>query len=683
MKSTMLFRFLLISRVLLAGLALSGAAAPELYAASFLVTTKDDTKPGNGLCPGPNCSLRAAVEQASDLAEDSDIFAPRGFYKLTEGALKITGAPKNIQLAGELSSDGSPNLTIIDGNRLSTVFEISQEGGKVNIFAVTIQHGKPSLIGSGGGIEISNGNSLDLTLCVVRDNTSSQGGAGINNHGSLTLILSIVENSVVTGEGGGLTGFGGGIRSYGEALLQGSIIRKNTAIRGGGISNQNGAKLQIAGGCVFRGNEASLGGAIYNAGGNVSLSKSTISANKASKLTGDNPFSRYGGGGIANTGLMGIHDCTISGNTANPALDPVTLRKTFIGGRGGGISNLGGVLIIDNSTISGNEATGGGAILNDAQGEVDLFFTTITKNKAVGRFHDANSDQAPDTWVGGGIANYVQPREGAPPPMTMSFTILAGNINIPNISFPGLISPDCYNKVESGFISDGHNVVGVVNENCVLTKKPSDQFGTIEEPLDPKLEPLDNNGGLEPLLHIIEAGFLSDDLGPTLTHALLPESPAIDIGECPFSGQQQIHTDQRGALRPAGQGCDAGAFEFGNPEDITKKLHILLSGFIYDRRQNQFRQQVTLRNNTPDSISGQFFLVLDHLSVNARLVNEIGLSENVFSDEAPKGAPYISVDVGDNVLEPKETATVTLYFNDPSQQPILYTPRVLAGEGIP
>jgi hypothetical protein len=681
MKSTKLFRFLLISRVLLAGLALSGAAAPELYAASFLVTTKNDTEPGKGVCPGPTCSLRGAVEQASNLAEDTDIFVPRGFYKLTEGALKITGAPKNIQLTGELSGNGSPNLTIIDGNASSTVFEISEEGGSVNIFGVAIQNGKPSFTGFGGGIEISEGNSLDLTLCVVRQNRSSQGGVGINNHGSLTLNLTIVEDNLASeAAGGGLTGFGGGIRNDGEARLAASIIRRNTAIRGGGISNQNGGKLQIAGGCVFSGNTASLGGAIYNAGGNVSLSKSTIRANKASKLSGDRPFSRYGGGGIANTGLMGIHDCTISGNTANPELDLVTHQKTFIGGRGGGVSNLGGVLIIDNSTISGNEASGGGAILNDAQGEVDLFFSTVTKNRADGRVNGLISDQSPETWVGGGIVNYVLPQVGAVPPIVMAFTILAGNINVPNISFPGLISPDCFSKADSGFISDGGNVVGVVNENCVLTKKPSDRFGTTEEPLDPKLEPLDNNGGFDPLLHI-QVAFLSDELGPTLTHALLPDSPAIDIAECPDF--INIKTDQRGALRPAGKGCDAGAFEFGNPENITDRLHITLSGFLYDRRQNQFRQQITLRNISADAISGQFFLVLDHLSVNADLVNKIGLSENVFTNEAPKGAPYVNVDVGDNVLEPQEVAKITLYFNDPSQQAILYKLRVLAGEGIP
>jgi hypothetical protein len=57
---------------------------------------------------------------------------------------------------------------------------------------------------------------------------------------------------------------------------------------------------------------------------------------------------------------------------------------------------------------------------------------------------------------------------------------------------------------------------------------------------DPKLGPLQDNGG------------------PTLTHALLPGSPAIDTASptCPPPA-----TDQRGVSRPQGPACDIGAYE--------------------------------------------------------------------------------------------------------------------------
>ena len=46
--------------------------------------------------------------------------------------------------------------------------------------------------------------------------------------------------------------------------------------------------------------------------------------------------------------------------------------------------------------------------------------------------------------------------------------------------------------------------------------------------------------------------------GPTATHALLPGSPAIDAIP---AAQCAVADDQRGAPRPAGPGCDSGAFE--------------------------------------------------------------------------------------------------------------------------
>jgi hypothetical protein len=57
------------------------------------------------------------------------------------------------------------------------------------------------------------------------------------------------------------------------------------------------------------------------------------------------------------------------------------------------------------------------------------------------------------------------------------------------------------------------------------------------------LEPLDDNGG------------------PTLTHALNRNSPAIDAGECTDSTGAPVTLDQRGEPRPQGDGCDIGAYE--------------------------------------------------------------------------------------------------------------------------
>jgi hypothetical protein len=67
---------------------------------------------------------------------------------------------------------------------------------------------------------------------------------------------------------------------------------------------------------------------------------------------------------------------------------------------------------------------------------------------------------------------------------------------------------------------------------------------------DPLLGPLADNGGL------------------TKTHALLNNSPAIDSGYCVYSPE----SDQRGEVRPAGSGCDIGAYERSATQSIFLPL---------------------------------------------------------------------------------------------------------------
>jgi Ca2+-binding RTX toxin-like protein len=67
----------------------------------------------------------------------------------------------------------------------------------------------------------------------------------------------------------------------------------------------------------------------------------------------------------------------------------------------------------------------------------------------------------------------------------------------------------------------------------------------------------------EPLSAILEPT-LAPNGGPTLTHALVPGSPAINAS--PADGNC-LPTDQRGVSRPQGAACDIGAFELesGDP----------------------------------------------------------------------------------------------------------------------
>ena len=85
-------------------------------------------------------------------------------------------------------------------------------------------------------------------------------------------------------------------------------------------------------------------------------------------------------------------------------------------------------------------------------------------------------------------------------------------------------------------------------------------------------------------------GALADNGGPTLTHGLLPGSPAINAGDdadCPA-------TDQRGAARPTAA-CDIGAYEFGAlPPSVPSLsqsalvgLAVALAGLAYLRKRRR------------------------------------------------------------------------------------------------
>lgn len=114
-------------------------------------------------------------------------------------------------------------------------------------------------------------------------------------------------------------------------------------------------------------------------------------------------------------------------------------------------------------------------------------------------------------------------------------TIIAGNNSNQDIG----VDPDDFN-------SGGNNLIGNSYAGLGFTNGVNgDIVGTPTSPIDPKLGPLQDNGG------------------PTETHALLADSPAID------AGNTNENNDQRGASRDSNP--DIGAFEFGGIPIVTQE----------------------------------------------------------------------------------------------------------------
>jgi len=240
--------------------------------------------------------------------------------------------------------------------------------------------------------------------------------------------------------------------------------------------------------------------------GTLTLSSAVLSGNSATN-----------GGGIWNQfGALTINRSTLSDNSVS---------HPTISGSGGGIFNHGGLLNLAHSTISGNKALGpggnsdsaGGIITN--VGTVNLSSSTITGNSGD---------------LGGGLRNI----NGG--------TVRARNTIIALNSSPS--GPD----VNGPLTSENFNFIGNNAGATISPAQPSDLIGTPGAPRDPRL------------------GLLEDNDGPTLTHALLDGSPAIDAGHSSgaFTEQRGFNrrVDQAGiAEATGGDGTDIGAFEFGAP----------------------------------------------------------------------------------------------------------------------
>jgi CSLREA domain-containing protein len=232
------------------------------------------------------------------------------------------------------------------------------------------------------------------------------------------------------------------------------------------------------------------GGGIRNIGSTLEVSNSTISSNSA-----------YAGGGIYIEGdgaTLEVSNSTISDNSADLA--------------GGGIdifqSRLTSGIVkatVSNSTISGNSTNASGGGIYNQLGTLEVSNSTISGNSADPGFG------------GGGI-------QGSYGGSTLKNTIVANSPSASGGSCAGTIADGGYN-----LDSDGSCGFGTTNHSL---------SGTTDNPLDPKLGPLADNGG------------------PTKTHALLAGSPAIDKGDS-FGAT----TDQRGVARPQGAASDIGSFE--------------------------------------------------------------------------------------------------------------------------
>src|SRR5690606_37421491 len=174
--------------------------------------------------------------------------------------------------------------------------------------------------------------------------------------------------------------------------------------------------------------------------------------------------------------------------------------------RGGGLVSFSGLAVV-NSTISGNVAENdiAGGLFLRRPSLLQLYSSTVTAN------------QSPLS--GGGIWLNA-------PGSEFHGSIVAGNS-----SDLGNLDNRFGALPQASAVGGGHNLIG---NSTPLVTLPADTLGG-----DPRLAALGYNGG------------------PTRTHALLADSPALDAG----INHASLATDQRGQPRVHGAAPDIGAYE--------------------------------------------------------------------------------------------------------------------------
>jgi CSLREA domain-containing protein len=435
------------------------------------------------------------------------------------GVITLTSVLPNISSNATINGPGSGVLTIQRGGPMPfTVFTISSSA-IATISGLTIQGGAPN----SSNEAINNSGTLSLTDCVV-----SGFGSGLANTGQFTLTIS---NSVISGNlnGGGISNifgtinlvnsvvsgnssgaFGPGIaNSFGTLNVIDSTITGNS---GGdrAVNNGIGGTATILnstisnnsnGGILNNGNLSMIGGSITGnangggivAGGNSVIEGVTISNNS------NNSTNFFGGGGVFITGsgpssATTIINCLITSNSTN--------------GNGGGIRNGGVKATLINTTISGNTSNGGGGgldVVDGGLGNTIAINVTISGNRS-------NS--------GGGVF-----RESGP--VKFKNSVIARNFRL-----DGTTPDDINGTIDA---SSSHNLIGPGGSGGLTDGVNNNQVGVA----DPRLGPLANNGG------------------PTFTHSLLSNSPALDAGDncvteashCGIANIPQVTTDQRGFNR--------------------------------------------------------------------------------------------------------------------------------------
>lgn len=395
---------------------------------------------------------------------------------------------------------GSLRATIVAAGESDTVDLSQLRCGRITLEtgAIPIEVDNLTLRGDGPARTIIDGGDRDRLFIHY-------------GFGTLTLEQLTVSGGYYRATGHDVA-FGGCIAARSYLSLDHAVVRD---CRGIGVGSYGGGTFSygllmknstisgnLAAGRLDNATTAGFGGGAYTFV--AQIVDSTIAANRTD-YQADPRFTSYGIGG----GLMTIHGGGIYNST---------VESNFSQGRGGGIATFGNLTVL-NSTISGNQAQaaiGGGMFLRRP--------TALQLDNSTIAFNRAGLD-AGGIWLNA-------------PGSYLRSSIVFGNAvdDQPNDD----TGHDIGNRTNPSSLPVATTLGGsnsLVGSYGTLLTLPPDTLDT-----DPQLSPLASNGGV------------------TRTHALHPDSPAVDAGSNPGG----LASDQRGGpfARIYGAAADIGAYEW-------------------------------------------------------------------------------------------------------------------------
>lgn len=292
-----------IAAILMLSAPLAGAAT------NWTVNTCSDANTGSGTTG----SLRYAAANAAS-GDTIDL--------TSTGCSTITLATGSVQLAQAditLKGPGKTALTISGGN--DRVLRHTGNGTlNVNDLSVANGYDHPSFGSTAAGGCIRSNGKVTLSHASVRACRAVAVGAPVRGGGIYAATSVFAKYSDITGNtasnsGANANGGGGGIFTYGYALLGNSTLSGNSAPTGaGGGMRTFGDAVTIA--STVSGNIAKWGGGIYTVMPSTSQSttftllNSTVSGNSATSIVG---------GAWTNAGTIHVYNSTVAFNTAGTA----------------------------------------------------------------------------------------------------------------------------------------------------------------------------------------------------------------------------------------------------------------------------------------------------------------------------------------------------------------------------